>query len=126
VRFLGFVEPEELEGLYAAATCFVLPSLNEGFGLPVLEAMGRGVAVACSSASALPEVGGEAAIYFDPRRPEEIATALTSLLADTPLRERLTAAGRRRAHELSWAATARATLESYSRAWVPRRRTGRR
>jgi glycosyltransferase involved in cell wall biosynthesis len=126
VRFLGFVEPEELEGLYAAATCFVLPSLNEGFGLPVLEAMGRGVAVACSSASALPEVGGDAAIYFDPRSPGEIATALGSLLGDAGLRERLTAAGRRRAHELSWAATARATLESYSRAWVTRRRTGRR
>jgi glycosyltransferase involved in cell wall biosynthesis len=122
VTVLGFVTPEELEGLYAAATVFVLPSHNEGFGLPVLEAMGRGVAVACSSASALPEVGGEAARYFDPERPDEIAEVLSALLGDASLRARLTAAGRVRAAELTWRATAEATLESYQRALHASRR----
>jgi glycosyltransferase involved in cell wall biosynthesis len=116
VSFLGFVEPVELEGLYAAATCLVLPSHNEGFGLPVLEAMGRGVAVACSSASALPEVGGDAARYFDPARPQEIAGVVSELLGDRALRVALGEAGRRRAAQLSWPATAEATLESYRRA----------
>jgi glycosyltransferase involved in cell wall biosynthesis len=116
VAFVGFVEPAELEGLYAAATCLVLPSHNEGFGLPVLEAMGRGVAVACSSASALPEVGGDAARYFDPARPQEIADTLRELLGNGDLRMRIGAAGRARAAQLSWQATAQATLESYQRA----------
>jgi glycosyltransferase involved in cell wall biosynthesis len=116
VHFLGFVAPDELEGLYSTAACFVLPSHNEGFGLPVLEAMGRGVAVACSSASALPEVGGEAVRYFDPDRPGEIAATLAELLRDPELRVRLGAAGRARAGQLTWRATAEATLESYRRA----------
>jgi glycosyltransferase involved in cell wall biosynthesis len=116
VRFLGFVETDELEGLYAAATCFVLPSHNEGFGLPVLEAMGRGAAVACSSASALPEVGGDAALYFDPSEPAQIAATLRELLDSPELRTRLRAAGRARVRALSWRATAEGTLESYRRA----------
>jgi glycosyltransferase involved in cell wall biosynthesis len=124
VRFLGFVEADELEGLYASAECFVLPSYNEGFGLPVLEALGRGVAVASSSAGSLPEVAGEAALYFDPGRPAEIADAITRLLADPDLRGQLAQRGRRRAAELSWRACAEATLESYRRAFadVARRR----
>jgi glycosyltransferase involved in cell wall biosynthesis len=116
VHFLGFVSPDELEGLYGAATCVVLPSHNEGFGLPVLEAMGRGVAVASSSASALPEVGGSAARYFDPEQPHELAATLSEILDDPLLRRRLAAAGRARADELTWRATAEATLESYRRA----------
>jgi glycosyltransferase involved in cell wall biosynthesis len=116
VAFAGFVEPAELEGLYAAATCLILPSHNEGFGLPVLEAMGRGVAVACSSVSALPEVGGDAARYFDPTRPQEIAGVLRELLDDPELRTQVGAAGRARAAQLNWRATAEATLESYRRA----------
>jgi glycosyltransferase involved in cell wall biosynthesis len=119
---LPFVDPAELEGLYAAARCFVLPSVNEGFGLPILEAMGRGVPVACSGVSALPEVAGEAALYFDPHNPEEIATALTKLLVDSRLRERLIALGRAREAELTWEATAASTLQSYARAWAGRRR----
>ncbi len=118
VSFLGFVEPAELEGLYAAAACVVLPSHNEGFGLPILEAMGRGVAVACSSASAMPEVGGPAACYFDPGDPSAIARALSQLLSDGELRARLATAGQARAARLTWRATAEATLESYRRAWA--------
>src|SRR5439155_14540571 len=66
VRFAGWVDDATLETLYRAASCFVFPSLAEGFGLPVLEALVRGVPVACSNVSSLPEVAGKAALYFDP------------------------------------------------------------
>ena len=121
VAFLPFVDDAELESLYAAAQCFVLPSLNEGFGLPLLEAMGRGVPVACSNVSALPEVAGSAARYFDPRSVREIAAAINELLADDGLRKRLTARGHERHAQLTWTATAEATLESYARAWHSKR-----
>jgi glycosyltransferase involved in cell wall biosynthesis len=121
VAFLPFVDPAELEGLYATAECFVLPSLNEGFGLPVLEAMGRGLPVACSSASALPEVAGDAARYFDPTSVEAIAAAIVELLGDDALRARLCELGRARERQLTWEATAAGTLESYARAWRARR-----
>jgi glycosyltransferase involved in cell wall biosynthesis len=115
-----YVEAADLEGLYAAARCFVCPSLIEGFGLPVLEAMRRGVPVACSNTSALPEVAGEAARYFDPLSPPEIAAAVCELLEDPELAKRLAQAGRERASEFSWRATAEGTLESYARAWRER------
>ena len=122
VHFLGFVDPTELEGLYAAAALFVLPSHNEGFGLPVLEAMARGVPVACWWASALPEAGGDAARYFDPERPEEIGAVIVDVLTDEPRRRAMAAAGRRRAAGMTWARTAQATLESYRRALADRSR----
>jgi glycosyltransferase involved in cell wall biosynthesis len=121
VTFLPFVSAEELEGLYAAATCFVLPSLQEGFGLPILEAMARGVPVACSAVSALPEVAGGAARLFDPHEPDQIAAAITELLGDSRLRECLIRLGSRRAAQRSWSATAAATLASYERAWSAHR-----
>ncbi len=117
VACLPFVELDELEGLYAAARCFVLPSLNEGFGLPILEAMGRGVPVACSDVSALPEVAGRAARYFDPLDITSIADALIDVLEDQALAERLIAEGKRQARTLSWERTAEATFESYERAF---------
>jgi glycosyltransferase involved in cell wall biosynthesis len=120
VAFPPYVEEPDLEGLYAAAACFVLPSLNEGFGLPILEAMRRGVPVACSNVSAMPEVAGEAARYFDPLRPEEIAAAVLDLLGDQDLAARLVAAGTERARAFSWEATAELTLDSYERAWHAR------
>jgi glycosyltransferase involved in cell wall biosynthesis len=122
VSFLPFVDESELEGLYALADCFVLPSFNEGFGLPLLEAMGRGVPVACSNVSALPEVAGDAARYFDPTRPTEIARAIDELLSDPALRARLTSLGRAREAALTWSATAEQTLDSYGRAWHDHRR----
>ena len=76
VRFLGWIEPAELEGLYAAAAFAVFPSLAEGFGLPVLEAMRRGVPVACSSIETLAEVAGDAALLVDPESTPEIADAI--------------------------------------------------
>jgi len=116
VRFLGWASAREIEGLWQLAVAFVFPSLYEGFGLPVLEAMARGVPVACSNASSLPEVAGDAALLFDPRDERAIAQALLRLLEDRELRERLTARGLERAREFTWARTARLTLASYARA----------
>jgi glycosyltransferase involved in cell wall biosynthesis len=120
IAFLGFVQPEELEGLYAAASCFVLPSTHEGFGLPVLEAMGRGVPVACSNIAVLAEVAADAAHLFDPGQPREIAAAIVEVLSDPVLAQRLVAAGHRREASLTWAATAEQTLASYERGWRER------
>jgi alpha-1,3-rhamnosyl/mannosyltransferase len=120
VAFLPFVDAAELEGLYGAAACFVLPSTNEGFGLPVLEAMGRGVPVACSNVASLPEVAGDAALYFDPLDVSEIARAIVEILADRKLARRLIAAGHRQEARLTWAHTAESTLASYERAWQTR------
>jgi glycosyltransferase involved in cell wall biosynthesis len=116
VRFLDWVSDAELEGLYAAASAFVFPSLYEGFGLPVLEAMTRGVPVACSDRSSLPEVAGDAALLFDPERVDDIAGAIRRLVTDEALRERLRAAGRERAARFTWARTAELVLASYERA----------
>ena len=116
VRFLAWVSREDMEGLYAAADAFVFPSLYEGFGLPVLEAMERGVPVACSGSGALAEVAGDAALTFDPLSVREIADALTALLTDPARVEQLRERGRRRASEFTWARAARGTLASYERA----------
>jgi glycosyltransferase involved in cell wall biosynthesis len=86
--------------------------------LPVLEAMRRGVPVVCSNTSAVPEVAGDAALLFDPHRPGEIAGAITRVLSDRPLAERLSRLGRARAAEFSWRRTAEETLASYERALV--------
>jgi glycosyltransferase involved in cell wall biosynthesis len=116
VTIPGFVESEDLEGLYAAATAFVLPSLIEGFGLPVLEAMARGLPVACTRDSAPGEVAGDAGLLLDPTSEAEIADATVRLLTDPALRERLSAAGRARAASFSWERCAAETLDSYRRA----------
>jgi glycosyltransferase involved in cell wall biosynthesis len=116
IRLCGWVDDEQLEGLWSVAEAFVFPSLYEGFGLPVLEAMARGVPVACSDASSLPEVAGEAALLFDPREESQIAQALQRILSDRELRGRLRALGRARAQLFTWERTARLTLESYARA----------
>jgi glycosyltransferase involved in cell wall biosynthesis len=120
VRFLGWASDAELEGMYAAAACFVFPSLYEGFGLPVLEAMQRGLPVACSDRGSLREVAGDAAKLFDPESPASIARALDELLKDPAEAERLRVAGRRQAGRFTWEATARATIESYERALAQR------
>jgi glycosyltransferase involved in cell wall biosynthesis len=98
------------------AACVVFPSLYEGFGLPVLEAMIRGVPVACSDRSSLPEVAGDAALLFDPEDVPGIASAMERLVADSELADRLVRAGRARAAEFSWERTASQTLASYRRA----------
>jgi glycosyltransferase involved in cell wall biosynthesis len=110
VRPLGHVPDADLPGLYREATLFAYPSLFEGFGLPVLEAMTAGTAVVTSNLSSLPEVGGDAVRYVDPHDIGSISDALAALLSDTAERERLAAAGRERAGRFSWERTARETL----------------
>ncbi len=89
----GFVAPEDLPLLYAGATALVCPSLAEGFGLPVLEAMACGTPVVCARAGALPEVAGDAAVYVDPAEVADIAAALSRVLHDAELRRALRARG---------------------------------
>jgi glycosyltransferase involved in cell wall biosynthesis len=115
VRFPAWVSDAELEGLWEIAQGFVFPSLYEGFGLPVLEAMARGVPVACSNSSSLPEVAGDAALLFDPRDVPAIAAAVERLLVDRDLAARLRAHGRQRAQLFTWRRTARLTLDAYAR-----------
>jgi glycosyltransferase involved in cell wall biosynthesis len=116
VRFPGWLPREDVEGLWRACVAHVLPSLYEGFGLPVLEAMARGVPGACSDRASLPEVAGEAALLFDPDDPAAIRAAIERLLGDAALRERLRAAGLERAAQFSWERCARETAAAYERA----------
>jgi glycosyltransferase involved in cell wall biosynthesis len=106
VTFTGFVPDEALVTLYNAATMLVLPSLNEGFGLPVVEAMACGLPVAASRRGSLPEILGSAGLLFDPENDEEIASVLARLLEDGGLRQRLRSDGLRRAESFSWKAAA--------------------
>jgi glycosyltransferase involved in cell wall biosynthesis len=115
VRFTGWTSDADAEGLLAMSAGFVFPSFSEGFGLPVLEAMARGVPVACSDRSSLPEVAGDAALLFDPAEPGQIAAAIERLLFEPGLAERLSAAGRARAATFTWRRTAELTLDAYRR-----------
>jgi len=109
IRFTGFVPDEDLAALYSAADAFVFPSLYEGFGLPILEAMASGIPVACSNTSSMPEVAGGAALLFDPYSQDQIESILAALLGDEKQRSRLVAAGRARATTFRWSAVASRT-----------------
>ena len=115
VHFTGYVADEDLAYLYSAAEAFVLPSLLEGFGLPVIEAMACGAPVIASRRGALPEVVGEAGILFDPDRPGELRAALQRVLSDATLRDRLRRLGPQRAAEFSWARAARTASSAFRR-----------
>jgi glycosyltransferase involved in cell wall biosynthesis len=119
VLFLGFVSGDDLEGLYAGAALFAFPSLYEGFGLPVLEAMSRGVPVATSGRASLAEVAGDAALLFDPEDERAIADAMERVLGDPDLARRLRERGRVQAARFSWTAAAEGTVASYRRALAP-------
>jgi glycosyltransferase involved in cell wall biosynthesis len=106
VDFVGTVPEEKLPALYRGAQALVLPSLYEGFGLPVLEAMACGVPVVTSSVTAMPEVAGDAALFVDPRSVDEISLAMEKLMGDTELRRQLIEKGTERAALFTWASTA--------------------
>jgi glycosyltransferase involved in cell wall biosynthesis len=113
VRFLGFVSDDELIDLYNAADLFVFPSLYEGFGLPILEAMACGRAVACSNTTAMPEVANATALLFDPHSVDEMTRAIRDLLVDPELRARMERLSLQRAAQFSWAKAAERTLDLY-------------
>ena len=116
VVWTGFVSDGELVTLYREAAAYVYPSLSEGFGLQVLESMVQGLPVVAARASCLPEIGGEAALYFDPRNAAEMAARVAEVLDDEGLRTRLRAAGLEQAKLFSWEKLARTTLAVYERA----------
>lgn len=112
VRFVDYLPDDELEDLWRAASCAALPTLGEGFGLPVLEALARGLPVAASDIPVLREVGGSLPRYFDPHDPAAAAGAIAGLLADPPPAD----AAKARAAEFTWARAAEGTLAAYQRA----------
>ncbi len=116
VVLTGYVREEELPPLYAGARLFVLPSIYEGFGLPLAEAMACGTPVVASRVSSMPEVVGEGGLLVDPHREADIAAALERLCADDALHARLRALGLAQAARFSWGQVARQTLEVYGEA----------
>jgi len=113
VRFLKFVTVEVLSLLYHNATVFAYPSLYEGFGIPILEAFSSGCPVMASNVTSIPEVGGDAALYFDPLSVSAIEAALLQLIRNPELRQELVARGYERAKQFTWAETARKTMAVY-------------
>ena len=115
VRFLGDVREQDLPLLYGGALAFVFPSVYEGFGLPVLEAMACGIPVGCANTSSMPDIVGDAALTFEPQSVTSIAEALRRLMAEPDLRESLAEAGLARSRVFSWERTATETLAVYRR-----------
>jgi glycosyltransferase involved in cell wall biosynthesis len=113
VRVLGFVPASELAALYAGARLFCWPSLAEGFGFPVLEAMAQGTPVVTSKGTATEELADGAGVLVDPRSPDSIAAGMASVLDDDALAARLAEAGRRRAAEYTWQRSARLVADAY-------------
>lgn len=125
VLFTGGVPEAEVAALYRMARAYVFPSLFEGFGLTQIEAMASGVPLAVSRASVMPEISGDAAVYFDPADVEDMAAAIERVLWDDVLRAGLTSAGLRRARDFSWAQTASRTMEVLAAAAARREQEGR-
>ncbi len=123
LRHAGFVTDDELAALYARATALVFPSRYEGFGLPVLEAMRVGGAVICANVSTMPEVGGDAVLYFPPDDPDALATQVIRVIDEPGLRTQLADAGRRRAESYSWSRSALGTLAAFERGRAAARNT---
>jgi glycosyltransferase involved in cell wall biosynthesis len=113
VKFIGYIPDEDLPLLYNASKCFVFPSLYEGFGIPILEAMRCKIPVITSNVSALPEIGGEAALYVNPYDERDIAKTMEKIVEDEELRFSLIQKGLKRAKEFSWEKMARETLKIY-------------
>ena len=118
VIFPGFIAAEDKPALLSGALSYVFPSLYEGFGLPVLEAMACGTPVLASNVSSLPEVAGEAALLVAPHRPEEIAKGLTKLITNANLRRRLVELGFQQIQEFSWDKAATQVLKIFERTLI--------
>lgn len=116
IRFTGFAPESMLPDLYAAADAMAFPSLYEGFGLPIVEAMACGTPVACSNVSSLPEVAGDAAVLFTPTDAEEMAASLERILLQDAFREQLIERGLARSRQFNWATSAKHTLEVFEMA----------
>lgn len=114
VHFIDYVAPEDLPSLYSHASLYVFPSLDEGFGLPPLEAMACECPVVASGVASIPEVAGSAALYIDPTNPEDIAEKIQLALSDEATRKRLVAAGLERVRRFQWAETARQLARVYT------------
>jgi len=115
VFLAGYVDEATLVSLYSGASVFVYPSLYEGFGLPILEAMACGCPVICSNVSSLPEVAGDAALLIDPQSPEELSHALDKVLTDSELRKQMVVRGLKRVRRFTWQETAARTLDVFAR-----------
>jgi glycosyltransferase involved in cell wall biosynthesis len=113
VIFTGYVADDDLPDLYRGAQMFVYPSLYEGFGLPILEAMACGIPVITSNRASLPEVAGNAALLVDPTRPDELAAAMSAIVSNGALHEELQRKGIARAKDFTWEDVARRTLAVY-------------
>lgn len=122
VTLLGYVLNDDVPGLYGAAEALAFPTLYEGFGLPLLEAMACGTPVACSNVTSLPEVAGNAAVFFSPLDVTAMAAALGAILSDVELRATLRCRGLSRAALFSWQECAQATVAAYEEALRVRRR----
>jgi glycosyltransferase involved in cell wall biosynthesis len=116
VLFLENISDDELPALYKNALCFVMPSLYEGFGLPILEAMKNGCPVLASNTSSLPEAGGDAALYFNPQDTEEITSKIRLVVSDAALREEMRKKGYEHVKKFSWEKSARKLLAVLSEA----------
>jgi alpha-1,3-rhamnosyl/mannosyltransferase len=116
LRWLQYVPSEDLLPIFKYATALVWPSLNEGFGLPVLEAFAAGLPVVTSNTTSLPEVAGDAALLVDPENTGEIADAMRQMATDDALRSDLRARGLSRAKQFTWDRTARLTIDVYRKA----------
>ena len=115
IIFTGYVSEEDLPAFYCNAKLLIYPSLYEGFGLPILEAMNCGCPVITSNISSMPEVAGDAALLVDPYNVEEIKSAAQKLLSDGMLRKKMVARGFRQARRFSWEKTADETLQVYQK-----------
>ena len=116
VIWLNDVNDDQLAALYRAATVVAVPSLDEGFGLPVLEAMAAGAPVVAANRGALPEVAGDAALLVDSDEPEDWATTIGLLVEDRERRDQMTMVGIERAKKFTWEQTARMTADIYREA----------
>jgi alpha-1,3-rhamnosyl/mannosyltransferase len=122
VRHIGYVEPERRLAVFDGARLLVQPSFEEGFGIPVLEAMTRGVPVVAANRGALPEVLGDAGLLFDAASPDDLAAALTRMASDETLARESTARGLARAQQFQWSASAERMIDAYEQAIAHRKR----